>query len=57
MKKHYEKMCMTPLGFVLGGDLLLASPVTEESYMVTSPGHEFETDNFNDSETFHSEWE
>ena len=57
MKKHYEKMCMTPLGFVPGGNLLLASAVTEESYMVTNPGHELDTKAFDDSETFHTEWE
>ena len=25
MKKHYEKMCMTPLGFVFEGTLLAGS--------------------------------
>lgn len=57
MKKHYEKMCMTPLGFVFEGDLLLSSAVQTESYAVTSPGHELEKENFSDSETFQLDWE
>ena len=56
MKKHYEKMCMTPLESVFEGNLLLASVVTEES-TVTTLGHPLETENFDDSETFHTEWE
>lgn len=56
MKKHYEKMCMTPLGFVFEGTLLQGSSITKESYAVTSPGHELVDDAF-DSETFHLEWD
>ena len=56
MKKHYEKMCMTPLGMYFEGDLLLASVVTEES-TVTTLGHELEREPFDDSETFHVEWD
>ena len=36
MKKHYEKMCMTPLGFVFEGTLLAGSIETE----VRATGHE-----------------
>ena len=57
MKKHYEKMCMTPLGFEFEGDLLLASAVQTESYMVTTPGHELQESDFSDSETFQLDWE
>ena len=57
MKKHYEKMCMTPLGTYFEGDLLLTSVVQEESYVVTTPGHQIEKETFNDSETFQLDWE
>jgi len=30
MKKHYEKMCMTPLGFVFEGAVLASSIRTDE---------------------------
>ncbi len=36
MKKHYEKMCMTPLGFVFEGTLLSGSIEAE----VRATGHE-----------------
>lgn len=39
MKKHYEKMCMTPLGFVFERNLLEASIITDES-VVRATGHE-----------------
>lgn len=46
-----------PLGLNFEGDLLLASVVQTESYMVTTPGHELERENFSDSETFQLDWE
>ncbi len=39
MKKHYEKMCMTPLGFVFEGNLLEGSIVNMET-TVRATGHE-----------------
>ena len=39
MKKHYEKMCMTPLGFEFEGNLLEASVITNSS-VVRATGHE-----------------
>ena len=53
----YIKQVQFPLGFEFEGDLLLASPVQAESYMVTTPGHELEKENFGDSETFQLDWE
>ena len=47
-----------PLGVVFEGSPLLAgSSVKEESYAVTSPGHELSTDDFSDSETVNVGWE
>ena len=57
MKKHYEKMCMTPLGFVFEGNLLQASIVTEEA-MVSTTGQQTETYNFSDpNNSFNTQWE
>ena len=56
MKKHYEKMCMTPLGTYFEGNLLLGSAVQTASEVVTTPGHEIVPDSF-DSETFQLDWE
>lgn len=57
MKKHYEKMCMTPLGLYIEGNLLLSSPVQKASEVVTTPGHEIVQDTFGDSETFQLDWD
>ena len=57
MKKHYEKMCMTPLGLYLEGNLLLSSPVQTASEVVTTPGHEIVQDTFGNSETFQLDWD
>ena len=56
MKKHYEKMCMTPLGFVLEGNLLQASIVTEES-VVRTMGQQVETYDFSSGDEFNLDWE
>ena len=56
MKKHYEKMCMTPLGIVFEGNLLQASIVTEEA-MVSTTGQKTETYDFSDADSFNTQWE
>ena len=48
MKKHYEKMCMTPLGFVSEGNLLAGSVVTNQSVINTN-AQEVQTYDFSDS--------
>ncbi len=59
MKKHYEKMCMTPLGFVYERALLDASAITNSS-VVRATGHEV-GNTFDGTETgggeFNLDWE
>ena len=58
MKKHYEKMCMTPLGFVFEGNVLLDASIVAKDSTVTSMGQELgDPIDFTDSETFNTEWE
>jgi hypothetical protein len=47
---------MTPLGFVIEGNLLQASIPVEES-VVSTTGQEVETYTFTDSDTFNTQWE
>ena len=54
MKKHYEKMCMTPLGFEFEGNVLGAS--TYDSTAVRSTGQEVEEIDFSES-PFNHNWE
>ena len=56
MKKHYEKMCMTPLGFVFEGNLLQSSIVKEES-VVKTMGQTVEDYDFSNGDEFNIEWE
>ena len=56
MKKHYVKMCMTPLGFSVEGNLLQASIVTEEAAVMTTGQKTVEYDFTNDN-TFNTDWE
>lgn len=55
MKKHYEKMCVTPLGVVFEGNLLGASTVN--TTRVRATGQEVENLDFSDSGTFNHSWE
>ena len=55
MKKHYEKMCMTPLGFVFEGNLLEASVV--ETMVVESTGQEVMDYDFSQDTSFNTDWE
>ena len=57
MKKHYEKMCMTPLGFVFEGNILLDASIVTEDAMVSTTGQKLETYDFNDTDTFNTQWE
>lgn len=57
MKKHYEKMCMTPLGFVFEGNILLDASIVTEDAMVSTTGQKLETHDFNDTDTFNTQWE
>ena len=57
MKKHYEKMCMTPLGVVFEGNLLQCSVVTNDS-VVTTTGQEVQSYDFTDNTSdFNHTWE
>lgn len=56
MKKIYDKLNVTPLGFVPDGNFLQASIVTEET-MVSTTGQKLETYDFNDTDTFNTQWE
>ena len=53
MKKHYEKMCMTPLGFEPLGNLLAASTANQTTVRTT--GQEVQSLDFSD-DTFNHEW-
>lgn len=59
MRKHYEKLCMTPLRFVFEGNLLQASVITHDS-VVRATGHEI-GNTFDGSDTnggeFNLDWE
>ena len=54
MKKHYEKMCMTPLGFVFEGNLLEGSVL--DDLTVTSVGQQTHDINAQE-EGWNTEWE
>lgn len=56
MKKHYDRLCITSLGFVPQGSILQASIVDEDS-MVTTTGQKTESYDFSDADTFNIEWE
>ena len=55
MKKHYEKMCMTPLGFEPLGALLDGSVVTNQSVINTN-AQEVQTYDFSDSSFSGNTW-
>ena len=55
MKKHYEKMCMTPLGFITEGNLLQAS--VSQTMVVESTGQEVIEYDFEHDDTFNTDWE
>ena len=54
MKKHYEKMCMTPLGFDFEGSLMSSSVATQTTVRTT--GQEVQNLDFSD-DTFNHSWE
>lgn len=54
MKKHYEKMCMTPLGFEPSGNLLQGS--VQATTEVQTTGQLVESFDFNDP-SFQQNWE
>ena len=53
MKKHYEKMCMTPLDFMFEGNLLEGSVIDDMA--VTSMGQKVEE--INAQTEWSTEWE
>ena len=55
MKKHYEKMCMTPLGFVFEGNILQNASVLDDM-TVTSVGQKAVDINAED-QGWNTEWE
>ena len=55
MKKHYEKMCMTPLGFVSECNLLEGSVVSNMT--LQSTGQEVKDYDFSQDTSFNTEWE
>lgn len=55
MKKHYQKLCMTPLGFEFEGALLEGSVPIPASEVKTM-GQTVEDYDFSD-DSFTSEWE
>lgn len=56
MRKRYEKLSVTLLGFAPEEKLLQASIVTEEA-MVSTTGQKTESYDFSDSDTFNTDWE
>lgn len=55
MKKHYEKMCMTPLGFVFEGNILQQASVLDDM-TVTSVGQQVHDIDAED-QGWNTEWE
>ena len=56
MKRHYEKLCVTPLGFEFDGNFLQASVV--DNMVVESTGQEVIVYDFSDSSNgFNTDWE
>ena len=55
MKKHYEKMCMTPLGFVIEGSLLAGS--VGDTVTAQTSGQELEYYDFSSDDSFNVNWE
>lgn|GEM_PF-5460341 len=50
MKKHYEKMCMTPLGFDFEGSLFAGS--TDSQMSIRATGQEVEDVTFDSSSEY-----
>ena len=58
MKKHYEKICMTPLKFTLEGNLLEGSIVDTAVVTTKSTGQEINPIDFSsENNPFNTDWE
>ena len=58
MKKRYDKLSMSPLGFVPENGVLLDASIVAKDSTVTSMGQELgDPVDFTNSDTFNTEWE
>lgn len=58
MKKHYEKMCMTPLGMELEGNLLLIQgSIVDNADTIVTIEQEVGEYNFSTSDDFKVDWD
>lgn len=57
MKKRYDKLSMSPLGFVPERRLLLETSIVESNPMVTTTAQEVQPYDFSNDTSFQQDWE